>query len=398
MTRLTRLLVVTFIESLATVIVERGIYFYFEHYFGFTGAQNLGAGLGFGLMYIAGALLSQRACGRVGEKRILIWTLWGQLASHALMVLWVIWPTPYAVAGAMVASGFFYGMKWPVMESYVSAGLTPIAVARAVGKFNISWAASVPTALLLSGPMIELTPYALFVLPIGFNLISLWMIRPLEPHPVHLPEDHPGRLPAETMERYRAQLVSARWTMLSSYSLLFLLAPLMPQIFRGLGYTPAVATALAALLDVVRLTVFITFERYQGWHGRAWYLVMCVFGLAIGFVMILPGANVVVVIAGEVIFGLAAGVTYYAALYYAMVVKNASVDAGGAHEGLIGAGFALGPIVGLVGMGIGGTIGATAGVLLSAAPLVVVCSIAGLWPLARVRREMEAPQVEDASG
>ena len=36
-------------------------------------------------------------------------------------------------------------------------------------------------------------------------------------------------------------------------------------------------------------------------------------------------------------------------LWLALVVKNASVDAGGVHEGLIGAGFAIGPTMGLIG-------------------------------------------------
>ena len=54
-------------------------------------------------------------------------------------------------------------------------------------------------------------------------------------------------------------------------------------------------------------------------------------------------------VTGELLFGTAAGFLYTAALYYAQVVQNASVDAGGAHEALIGVGYALGPGAGLVG-------------------------------------------------
>ena len=45
------------------------------------------------------------------------------------------------------------------------------------------------------------------------------------------------------------------------------------------------------------------------------------------------------------IFGM--GVTYYAALYYAMAVGRAEVNAGGTHEAFIGGGYAMGPLIGL---------------------------------------------------
>ena len=54
------------------------------------------------------------------------------------------------------------------------------------------------------------------------------------------------------------------------------------------------------------------------------------------------------VIAGLIIFGGGMGVTYYAGLYYAMAVGRARFDAGGTHEALIGTGYAVGPLVGLI--------------------------------------------------
>lgn len=71
--------------------------------------------------------------------------------------------------------------------------------------------------------------------------------------------------------------------------------------------------------------------------------------MPLGFGAIVFGSSLYTVVLGEVGFGVLAGVTYYAALYYALVVKNASMDAGGAHEGLIGLGLVRGPGVGLVG-------------------------------------------------
>jgi hypothetical protein len=90
--------------------------------------------------------------------------------------------------------------------------------------------------------------------------------------------------------------------------------------------------------------------------------------------MILFGGTVPIVIAGEAIFGLSAGVVYYGALYYAMVVKNASVNACGIHEALLGLALVIGPGSGLLSKALMPLTGnVLAGTLLGIAPLLTVC-------------------------
>ena len=101
-------------------------------------------------------------------------------------------------------------------------------------------------------------------------------------------------------------------------------------------------------------------------------------------VLVFGMAYVLGALLGEAIFGFAAGLTYSAAIYYAMVVKNASVDAGGVHEGLIGAGFAIGPAMGLAGIAMAPIFGnEMLGVLAGVAVLMAVCAAGALRPLAR---------------
>jgi hypothetical protein len=92
-----------------------------------------------------------------------------------------------------------------------------------------------------------------------------------------------------------------------------------------------------------------------------------------------------VLLAGEVLFGTAAGVIYYASLYYALVVKNASVDAGGAHEGLIGLGFAIGPIAGLVGSYLPVAGSELLGIVVGACPILLICLVQSTRYLLRAR-------------
>ena len=67
---------------------------------------------------------------------------------------------------------------------------------------------------------------------------------------------------------------------------------------------------------------------------------------------------------------------YTASLYYALVVKNASVDAGGAHEALIGLGFVLGPVAGLVGGALAKPLGRDGGFFWAVLP-IIVASVVG---------------------
>jgi MFS family permease len=70
--------------------------------------------------------------------------------------------------------------------------------------------------------------------------------------------------------------------------------------------------------------------------------------MAIGFVGILVAQDLAMLIIGLAVFGGGMGMTYYAALYYAMSVGRAKVGAGGTHEALIGGGYMFGPLVGLL--------------------------------------------------
>jgi MFS family permease len=192
----------------------------------------------------------------------------------------------------------------------------------------------------------------------------------------------PARPDDEQLIRLGALLGAARWSMLLSYALLFLLAPLLPGVLANLGLGVTRATQVAAVLDLARLVSFWAVGVWSGWRGKAWPLVVAIAVLPVAFLLTLFGGSVPTVIAGELVFGACSGLLYTAALYYAMVVKNATVEAGGAHEGLIGVGFALGPLSGLCAQWLepfaGGRVAA---VLLSLSPM---CFLLTGFALARL--------------
>lgn len=397
MTRPHRLLLIAFLESFAVVLVERGVYFFTDKVLAFSGALNLWLALAFGGSYVAGALLSHRAAGRQGEKRLLAVCLLGQAACYVALAVGVCLEGP---AGGVVfvgsaALGLLNGVKWPLIESYIGAGQTQVGQLRAVGRFNVAWASAVPAALALAGVLIRFVPPGLFALGAAVNLVSLWLMRPLPSRPAHMPHDHPDRPQADQLARYRALLGASRWQMIASYASMWIIAALIPGILtERLGFGVMPATALSGLLDVFRLLAFVTLGSVPGWHNRFSPVLATMVALPAGLFMVLFGQSATVVLLGELLFGLGAGLTYYMALYYVMVVKNASVDAGGSHEGLIGLGFFIGPLAGLAGTYLATSSGHyAAGMLGGVGPLLAVCTVGAAWPIATyLRTAMRAAQ------
>jgi MFS family permease len=139
----------------------------------------------------------------------------------------------------------------------------------------------------------------------------------LTTRPAHLAEDHPDRLSEKELSRYKAMCVSARWNLVSSYTMMFIIAPLAPSIAARLGYESALeGTLLMSILEVMRLTAFVILQSYTKWHGRPSMIVIAATLLPLGLPMVLFGTTTPVVVAGQVIMGLSWGAMYYAAIYY----------------------------------------------------------------------------------
>ncbi len=85
--------------------------------------------------------------------------------------------------------------------------------------------------------------------------------------------------------------------------------------------------------------------------------------------------------------------SYYASLYYAMVINNAAVKSAGMHESLIGSGFILGPTAALAGRLLGNVWHQVSlGILAGMIPIVALSVVGGLSPLLRaVQTETEVP-------
>ena len=144
---------------------------------------------------------------------------------------------------------------------------------------------------------------------------------------------------------------------------------------------------------LTRVGVMLLMWRAGFWHGRWGTLLLGAGMMTGGFALVVLSPALFLMLLGFGVFGAGLGVVYYAALYYAMAVGRAQIDAGGRHESLIGVGYTIGPVAVLLGIAAGpGTSGsdvATAegvAIVTSVWILVALGSIIAIRPYMTARR------------
>ncbi len=353
-------LVFSWISSVGTGLTANGIYFLTKHAYGFGVRENYLLGLSSGLAYIVGALAAGpllralRARAGVSTRGTLAGVLVGLAALCALPTLFAPaageHPSHWPVWALIVLYQPLCGTLWPIIESYLSGGRSGRELRSALGVWNITWCSALVVALWVIGPLIKDHAPALMATLGAGHLASMLLLIPLGREPgVHVHGEHEPHPPV-----YTRLLATFRVLLPTSYMVLTALSPYLPAALTSMNIPQAWQTPLAATWTAARVVMFFALERWHGWHGRWWPAVGAVALLLGGFAaaVLAPrlgtgGASLVVMIVGLAAFGGGMAAIYTGALYYAMEVERADVEAGSTHEALIGVGYAGGPACGL---------------------------------------------------
>jgi hypothetical protein len=238
-----------------------------------------------------------------------------------------------------------------VVESYVVAGRHGSTMRASIGWFNVTWMSAVALPLLLMPPILEHHAEWAVGAQAFANLAAVVPLLRFPPRPAHHDVERSAQhVPGE----YAMLLRSARVLLPLSYLLMAAMSPVLPYRFEALGADVLLETPVTATWMIARVLAMVVLWRSEFWHGRWGTLVLGGATMTIGFGLIVLGPSIAVMLVGFALFGAGLGIIYHNALYYGMAVGRAEVDAGGAHEALIGAGYAAGPAAALLGTAIGG--------------------------------------------
>lgn len=385
-TPLGALLALSSLSSLGTGIFWNVSPFIAKQTYHFSETRTIALYVLTGALYTVGAFNSGRAM-RVASRwlstrGVLIAVCVAQTAAGLLPFCfrgeWALWAS---VAGVNMMSS----LVWPVVESYLTAGRHGADMRRAIGWFNLIWAPSVAVPLFALAPLVKEHGEWAFAGFAGANLLVVACLRWFPPDPGrHDPEAAGTHIGPE----YDLLLRCARYLLPLSYVLIAAINPILPYRLTDLQLPVPWQTPAAATWHVVRVVVFAAMWALPFWHGRWSVLLFGASSIIGGFILVILAPRLGLVLLGLGLMGAGLGAIYYATLYYAMSVGHAAVDAGGVFEGLIGAGYAIGPLAGLLGAGLGGRLAIVGAV-------TVILAVGGLPAVrpylhARRRRSMLA--------
>ena len=347
------LFILTFLFSVATAVLWNGLGFVAKEAYAFPEWKT------FLLFTVNGCIYAFAAfrCGRflrsisglLQPRSILILVLLAQAPIAPLMGIftgeWAIWVVSISCSVCSAA-------LWSMVESYMSAGRHGRSMRAMIGWWNLCWMAS--NALGLAGMALFMTDgnsrwavAALGPICLVATCMVFWFPRSPASH-----DSEASDIPLRA--QYRPMLRSCRVMLPMSYVLIGALGPIMPYRLDELSVGIAWVTPLTATWLVTRVLMVLAMSNVHFWHGR-WSTLGCSGAMmAMGFLLITVGPGITSVLIGLALLGIGQGMTYYAAIYYALALGNADVDAAGTHEGLIGVGYAAGPAAGLIAILFGG--------------------------------------------
>lgn len=386
---------VTFLGSLGTGAVMNGLYFLSTNVYDFGRVANWTLAIVASVAYVLAALYSgpairciQRAVPGCSMRTILaVQTAMMALACalpYFVQQAWTIW-----VFG--IVYSVLSGALWPIVESFLSGGRRGSELRRATGGFNIVWSLAVAFSFWGMALIIEQAPLRIIALLGLVHLLTLPLLAAFPREPGRHHELHAYHDPAEA-ERYRRLLHGFRLLLLVSYAAMSAIGPVLPLRLTELEVPLARQTLIASIWMTVRIAVFALMMVWGGWHGRIRTMVWSSAAMLSGFALAMVGPGLISVMAGLALLGIGVGAAYSAAIYYAMEVGDAAVDAGGKHEALIGVGYLAGPGLSLIAAAgikagwIANPVWLDVAAAIAVSGLAVVLIALAFW-LARPRRE-----------
>lgn len=358
----------TFINSVATGISFNGLSFITERSYQYGPLANSLLFMFVGATYVAGALLTGPLLRRLfarfpglTPRRVLAGLMSAATLLSALpVVTWIVVgpeARPSSAWSMWVFAGFYSGLcgtLWPIVESYLSGGRSGKRLRGDMSVWNITWSSALIVSVVSLGPLSKIDIIYALALGAVLHVVSFAVLAFLPSLPAAHAHEHAGPVPAS----YPRLLAVHRLLLPLTYVVIYALLPMLPGVMQTMltnVFSPEVSTYWAAPVSSIwlaaRVGTFFVLGRWQGWHGT-WFTatagtlsLLGGFGLCAVAPEVLSGWPALLAgLAGLCAIGIGAASIYCGALYYALEIGASEVEAGGAHEALIGVGYTVGPM------------------------------------------------------
>lgn len=341
------------LNSFAVTLYLYYFYFFTQTRFGFGNKANLLLAASAGLIYAFGAWWGGRfaqragyfAAMKVGFTVMFVAMLAGAGATSAVTHVGLMWLATVGIC-----------LTWPALEALASDGESPAGLQRAVGIYNVVWAATAALAYFLGGALFDQFGLDnIFYVPAGCAIVQLAIVLRLEraakaAAPGAIFDGSGGTIIPEPHRPSAARAKSFLRMAWLANPFAYIAANTLIAVMPGLAHRLELSTTLAGFCGSVwcfaRLAAFYGLWRWTGWHYRFRWLLAAYLALMAMFATILTAPNVAVLVLAQLVLGSALGLIYYSSLFYSMDAGDAKGEHGGIHEAAIGLGNFAGPALG----------------------------------------------------
>src|SRR5476651_1278455 len=165
------------LNSFGTVLFFYYLYFFLQSRFGFDDQHNLAVAALLGLIYAVASWPAGRFAHRFGYFTSL------KLGFGTMLAALVVGSQAGSAAGVIIFACIAnVGMcfTWPVLEALISENETPAGLSRAVGIYNITWAATNALGYFIGGTLIVTFGFhSIFYIPaiilVGQLALTFWL-------------------------------------------------------------------------------------------------------------------------------------------------------------------------------------------------------------------------------
>jgi MFS family permease len=336
------------LNSLATTYFFYDIYFYTQAQFNFGALQNLVLAAVLGAVYAVAAYFGGQFAQKFGCFTAIRWGT-GLMASVFLIGSQAE-GLPATIA-VIVAGTIALCLTWPALEALTSEGEPPVRLQNLVGIYNVVWAVTGAFAYFTGGVLLQKWGLkSIFFVPSGLLFLEMGLAFRLEREAQRQPPVELDRpLPGPTPEGHASPISPALFLKMAwlanplAYLAINTVVSTIPTLARQFQFTPMRAGFVCSIWLFARAGAFVFLRLWPRWHYRFRFLAGSHIAMIVSFGAMLLARNIWVLIASQVVFGLATGLIYYSSLFYSMDVGETKGKHGGIHEAAIGAGNATGP-------------------------------------------------------
>ena len=259
--------------------------------------------------------------------------------------------------------GLGKALYWPAVQATLADVSPGARRVPALGRFNVAWSTGKTVGFLLGGLLLAGFGFRAVYLAGAASVMVAFALLPKGPA-VRAATDAAAREPATDPDRdsgpppparLRRFLLMAWIANTAAYGAFGILTHHLPQWFAHHGWDAArYGWFLGAILGSQTLVFLLLAGPVRlAWSAWRLWLPQALAAVAVALIPVLPGLAGLLLVAP--VIGLGCGVCYTASIFYSLEAPTARGRNAGIHEGLIGAGGFLPPLVAglLVRVGLG---------------------------------------------